>query len=72
MLHSLARTVKGHELTTPSETRLLGAVIAGIVAFIFLSTLINPPHWLHVAGALALLIGRSFSKVVWQAAHWYS
>jgi hypothetical protein len=30
------------------------------------------PHWLHVAGALAWLMGRSFSKVVWQAAHWYS
>jgi hypothetical protein len=56
VLHSLARAVKGRGLTTPSETRLLAAVILSIVAFIFLSTLINPPHWLHVAALFGPLI----------------
>jgi hypothetical protein len=56
VLHSLARTVKRRGLATPSETRLLGAVILGIVALIFLSTLINPPHWLQVAALFGHLI----------------
>ena len=49
MLHSLARPVKGRWLATPSETRLLAVVILAIVALVFISTLINPPHWLQVA-----------------------
>jgi hypothetical protein len=71
VLHSLARAVKGRGLTTPSETRLLAAVILSIVAFIFLSTLINPPHWLHVAALFGhlifLVIG--FGSVI--AVDWY-
>ena len=56
MLHSLARPVKGRWLATPSETRLLGVVILAIVALVFLSTLINPPHWLQVAALFGHLI----------------
>ena len=71
VLHSVARAVKGRGLTTPSETRLLAAVILSIVAFIFLSTLINPPHWLHVAALFGhlifLVIG--FGSVI--AVDWY-
>jgi hypothetical protein len=56
VLHSLARTVKGRRLATPSETRLLVAVVLTIVAFVFLSSLINPPHWLQVAALFGHLI----------------
>jgi hypothetical protein len=56
VLHSLARTVKLRELATPSEARLLAAVSFGIVALIAISTLINPPHWLHVAALFGHLI----------------
>ncbi|MGD8515955.1 MAG: hypothetical protein PVG54_03220 [Anaerolineae bacterium] len=30
------------------------------------------PQRLQDAGASALLMGRSFSKVFWQSVHWYS
>ena len=56
MLHSLARPVKGRWLATPSETRLLAVVILALVALIFISTLINPPHWLQVAALFGHLI----------------
>jgi hypothetical protein len=30
------------------------------------------PQWVHGAAELALLIGRSFSKVAWHSVQWYS
>ena len=51
-----ARTVKLVGLLSPSESRLLGIVILAIVGLIFLSTLVNPPHWLQVAALFGHLI----------------
>jgi hypothetical protein len=56
VLHSLARPVKGRWLATPSETRLLAVVILAILALVFISTLISPPHWLQVAALFGHLI----------------
>ncbi|HEY6687063.1 MAG TPA: hypothetical protein VI094_12740 [Propionibacteriaceae bacterium] len=56
---------------TPSEARLLGVVVATIVGLIFLSTLVNPPHWLQLVALfihlISLVVG--FGSVL--AVDWY-
>jgi hypothetical protein len=56
---------------TPSEARLLGLVTATIVGLIFLSTLVNPPHWLQLVALfihlISLVVG--FGSVL--AVDWY-
>ena len=71
MLQMFARTVRLTGLVTPSEARLMAVVVATIVGLIFLSTLVNPPHWLQL-GALfihliSLVVG--FGSVL--AVDWY-
>ena len=71
MLQMFARTVRLTGLVTPSETRLLGVVVATIVGSIFLSTLLNPPHWLQLVALfihlISLVVG--FGSVL--AVDWY-
>lgn len=71
MLQNFARTVKLTGLATPSEARLLGIVVATIVGLIFLSTLINPPHWLQQVALFVHLISLvvGFGSVL--AVDWY-
>jgi hypothetical protein len=66
-----ARTVKLVGIMTPSEARLLGAVILTILGLIFLSTLVDPPHWLQVGALFVHLISLvvGFGSVL--AVDWY-
>jgi hypothetical protein len=66
-----ARTVRLAGLVTPSEARLLGAVVATIIGLIFLSTVINPPHWLQLVALFVHLISLvvGFGSVL--AVDWY-
>jgi hypothetical protein len=56
---------------TPSEARLLGSVIVAIGGLIFLSTVVNPPHWLQVVALFVHLISLvvGFGSVL--AVDWY-
>jgi hypothetical protein len=71
VLQMFARTVRRTGLVTPSEARLLGVVVATIVGLIFLSTLVNPPHWLQLLALfihlISLVVG--FGSVL--AVDWY-
>jgi hypothetical protein len=71
VLQSFARAVRLFGLVTTSEARLLGVVIVTIVALIFLSTVVNPPHWLQVFALfihlISLVVG--FGSVL--AVDWY-
>jgi hypothetical protein len=76
VLQMFARTVRLRKarltgLATPSEARLLGIVAASIVGLVFLSTLINPPHWLQLVALfihlISLVVG--FGSVL--AVDWY-
>lgn len=71
MLQMFARTVRLVGVITPSETRLLGIVSATIIGLIFLSTLVDPPHWLQVVALffhlIFLVVG--FGSVL--AVDWY-
>jgi hypothetical protein len=71
VLQMFARTVRLTGLVTPSEARLLGLVTATIVGLIFLSTLVNPPHWLQLVALfihlISLVVG--FGSVL--AVDWY-
>src|SRR4029450_10010210 len=66
-----ARTVRLVGLASPSEARLLGVVILTIVSLIFISTLVNPPHWLQLVALFCSLIslGVGFGSVL--AVDWY-
>ena len=67
-----ARTVRlDGRLVTPSEARLLGVVSVAIVGLVFVSTLINPPHWLQVVALFVHLISLvvGFGSVL--AVDWY-
>jgi hypothetical protein len=65
------RTARLTGLATPSEARLLGIVVATIIGLVFLSTLINPPHWLQLVALfihlISLVVG--FGSVL--AVDWY-
>jgi hypothetical protein len=65
------RAVRLVGIVTPSEARLLGGVIVAIGSLIFLSTVVNPPHWLQVAALFAHLISLviGFGSVL--AVDWY-
>jgi hypothetical protein len=65
-----ARTVRLEGLTA-SEARLLSIVSLSIVGLVFLSTLINPPHWLQVVALFVHLISLvvGFGSVL--AVDWY-
>jgi hypothetical protein len=71
VLQMFARTMRLTSLVTPSEARLLGLVIASMVALISLSTLVNPPHWMQLVALfihlISLVIG--FGSVL--AVDWY-
>ena len=71
MLQMFARTVRLVGVVTPSEGRLLGIVSVTIVGLIFLSTLVDPPHWLQVVALffhlIFLVVG--FGSVL--AVDWY-
>jgi hypothetical protein len=76
VLQMFARTVRLRPawltgLATPSEARLLGIVVATIIGLVFLSTLINPPHWLQLVALfihlISLVVG--FGSVL--AVDWY-
>lgn len=71
MLQMFARSVRLTGLATPSEARLLGVVVATMLGLIFLSTLVNPPHWLQLVALfihlISLVIG--FGSVL--AVDWY-
>jgi hypothetical protein len=66
-----ARTVRLTGLVTASEARLLGVVAATMLGLIFLSTLLNPPHWLQLFALfihlISLVVG--FGSVL--AVDWY-
>ncbi|HEX3199827.1 MAG TPA: hypothetical protein VHR39_19965 [Propionibacteriaceae bacterium] len=66
-----ARTVRLVGLASPSEARLLGVVILTIVSLIFISTLVNPPHWLQLVALFVHLISLvvGFGSVL--AVDWY-
>lgn len=65
------RTARLTGLATPSEARLLGIVVATIIGLVFLSTLINPPHWLQLVALFIHLISVvvGFGSVL--AVDWY-
>ena len=71
MLQMFARRVRLTGIVTPSEARLLGVVVAAILGLIFLSTLVNPPHWLQLVALfihlISLVVG--FGSVL--AVDWY-
>lgn len=71
MLQMFARSVRLTGLATPSEARLLGVVVATMLGLIFLSTLVNAPHWLQLVALfihlISLVIG--FGSVL--AVDWY-
>jgi hypothetical protein len=71
VLQMFARRVRLTSLATPSEARLLSAVIASMLALIFLSTLLNPPQWLQSVALfihlISLVVG--FGSVL--AVDWY-
>lgn len=71
MLQMFARTVRLTSLVTPSEARLLGIVIASIVALIFLSTLVDPPHWLQLVALFIHLISLVVGFGAVLAVDWY-
>jgi hypothetical protein len=66
-----ARTARLVGPVAPSEARLLGVVIVTIVGLIFLSTLVDPPHWLQIVALfihlISLVVG--FGSVL--AVDWY-
>jgi hypothetical protein len=65
------RAVRLVGIVTPSEARLLGGVIVAIAGLIFLSTVVNPPHWVQVAALFVHLISLvvGFGSVL--AVDWY-
>ena len=71
VLQMFARTVRLTGLVTASEARLLGVVAATMLGLIFLSTLLNPPHWLQLFALfihlISLVVG--FGSVL--AVDWY-
>ena len=72
LLQMFARTVRlDGRLVTPSEARLLGVVSVAIVGLVFVSTLINPSHWLQVVALFVHLISLvvGFGSVL--AVDWY-
>jgi hypothetical protein len=66
-----ARTVRLTGLATASEARLLGVVVATIVGLIFLSTLVNPPHWLQLVALFIHLISLVVGFGAVLAVDWY-
>jgi hypothetical protein len=71
VLQMFARTVRLTGLVTPSEARLLGVVVATIVGLIFLSTLVNPPHWLQLVALFIHLISLVVGFGAVLAVDWY-
>ncbi len=72
LLQMFARTVRlDGRLVTPSEARLLGVVSVAIVGLVFVSTLMNAPHWLQVVALFVHLISLvvGFGSVL--AVDWY-
>jgi hypothetical protein len=65
------RAVRLVGILTPSEARLLGGVVVAIAGLIFVSTVVNPPHWVQVAALFAHLISLvvGFGSVL--AVDWY-
>src|SRR5215217_9022339 len=66
-----ARTVRLTGLVTASEARLVGVVAATMLGLMFLSTLLNPPHWLQIVALFVHLISLvvGFGSVL--AVDWY-
>jgi hypothetical protein len=71
VLQMFARTVRLTGLATASEARLLGVVVATIVGLIFLSTLVNPPHWLQLVALFIHLISLVVGFGAVLAVDWY-
>jgi hypothetical protein len=71
VLQMFARTVRLTGLVTASEARLVGVVAATMLGLMFLSTLLNPPHWLQLFALfihlISLVVG--FGSVL--AVDWY-
>jgi len=68
---SPARAVRLVGIVTPSEAWLLCAVIAAIGGLIFLSMVVDPPHWLQIVALFVHLISLvvGFGSVL--AVDWY-